>query len=82
MPFSYSVTNSMDIDLIFEVSCDNKLWPMDPKSEGKQSRPNEKQSGSQEHPAAEFVKHNQIGLFFGQSSHLWVGGLLGCWKPV
>lgn len=43
MPFSYPVTNSVDTGLIFEVSCGNKLWRMDPKSERNQSRPNEKQ---------------------------------------
>lgn len=36
--FSYPVTNSVDTDLILEVSCDNKFWPMDPKSKRNQCK--------------------------------------------
>lgn len=48
--------------LIFEASCNNKLWPMSPKSKRSQSRSNEKQSGPWQHPTAELVKRNQTSV--------------------
>lgn len=69
LPFSYPVTNNADTGLILEVSCDNKFWPMDPKSKRNQrslKRNRERASGASCSSSYKAISC----LSFVQSSHL------------